>query len=242
MTSHGSPMVDVANLCAYYGKLQALWGIDITVEAGEIVAVLGPNGAGKSTLLRSLSGIRARRTGSCKFLGEDTSRLAAHQIVERGMVHVPEGRQVFRTMSVDDNLDMGAYLVRDRRLVETRREWVFELFPVLQDRRSGMAGNLSGGEQQMLAIARALMAGPKVMLIDEPSLGLAPVMTQAIFAVLRRISGDGVGVLLAEQQVAAALQIAHRGYVLSQGHIARQGDSASLLAAPDVVGALYLKK
>ncbi len=239
--SETSALLGVRALNAYYGPLQALWGINITIGRGEVIAILGPNGAGKTTLLRSISGMRVRREGDIRFDGHSIVSLSTHEVAAEGIMHVPEGRRLFGTMSVDDNLDMGAYLVKNRAEIQSRRAWVFELFPILGQRRHSLAGFLSGGEQQMLAIGRALMARPKLLMMDEPSLGLSPVMAETIFKVLGRIAKEEVGILLAEQQVVAALEVADRAYVLRLGHVQLEGDAKTIRSSLDKVEQVYME-
>jgi branched-chain amino acid transport system ATP-binding protein len=208
-----------------------LKGIDLTVAEGEIVALIGANGAGKSTTLRAISGLVPARAGRLLFAGEDLAGRPAHRIVAAGISHAPEGRRIFTTLSVTENLRMGAYtLGADRAAIEENRERVYQLFPRLAERRGQLGGTLSGGEQQMLCIGRALMARPRLLLLDEPSLGLAPLLVKTIFAAVAEINARGVTVLLVEQNARAALRLAHRAYVLETGRIALSGPAAGLLA------------
>jgi branched-chain amino acid transport system ATP-binding protein len=241
ITVQAPSLLGVERLSAYYGPLRALWGVSIQVSRGEVIAILGPNGAGKTTLLRAISGMRVRREGEIVFDGRSIAALPTHQVAARGVMHVPEGRRLFPTMTVDDNLDMGAYLVRVRSEIEGRRAWVFDLFPVLGQRRSSLAGYLSGGEQQMLAIGRALMARPRLIMMDEPSLGLSPVVADMIFDVLGRIAHEDVGILLAEQQVAAALEVADRAYVLRLGRVQLEGAAQQMHSSLAEVEAAYME-
>jgi branched-chain amino acid transport system ATP-binding protein len=226
-------MLEVEDLTVYYGKRRALEGVSLTVGAGEIVTLLGANGAGKSTTLRAVSGLVAARRGRICLDGRDLGRTPADAIVAAGITHVPEGRDVFPGFTVLENLLVGAHTVR-RREVAPRLDAAFALFPVLRERRAQSAGTLSGGEQQMLAIARALMARPRLLLLDEPSLGLAPMLVREIFGVIRRVNVDGVAVLLVEQNARAALALAARGYVLETGRVVMAGASRDLAADPRI--------
>jgi branched-chain amino acid transport system ATP-binding protein len=230
-------MLDVRNLEARYGRIPALKGIDLKIEAGEVVALVGANGAGKSTLLRVLSGLQ-KSTGQVAFDGEDISTRPPHERVALGIVHAPEGRQVFGPLSVEDNLRLGAYR-RGRAQSAASLERVYAMFPVLAERREQPAGSLSGGQQQMLAIGRALMAQPRLLLLDEPSMGLAPRLVAEIFACVRRLRAADTALLLVEQNARAALAIADRGYVLETGRIVLAGTGAGLLA-DEAVRAAYL--
>jgi branched-chain amino acid transport system ATP-binding protein len=218
------------NLCAAYGKVQVLWGIDLFVEEGEFVTVVGSNGAGKTTMLRTISSLIRATSGKVGFFGQDISNAPSSQIVRLGLTHVPEGRQLFPAMSVADNLELGASPKSDAWAVrqQTQRE-MYTLFPRLEERKLQLAGTLSGGEQQMLAVARALMSLPRLMLVDEPSLGLSPKLTQIVFAALEAVCKRGVAVLLVEQNVRQSLKLANRAYVLENGLVTIQGSGASLL-------------
>ncbi len=227
-------ILSVHDLHVYYGKVHALKGIDLEVEEGEIVTLLGANGAGKSTTLRTISGLLRPRQGEVHFLGQSLAGVPAHQIVYMGISQAPEGRRVFSTLTVQENLSMGAYSRSDRNGIEESRERVFRLFPRLEERRRQVAGTLSGGEQQMLAIGRALMSHPKVLMLDEPSLGLAPLLVRAIFDTVREINAQGVTILLVEQNARAALRLAHRAYVLETGRVALAGTAAELLQSERV--------
>jgi len=229
-------LLEIRNLHIYYGMIHALKGIDLHVEKGEIVTLIGGNGAGKTTTLRAISGLlRPPDSSSIRLQGEELTRIRPHQIVERGVIHVPEGRRVFARMSVEENLAMGAYARKDRSRYREDLEFVFHLFPRLQERRHQLAGTLSGGEQQMLAMGRALMGDPKVLLMDEPSMGLAPVLVEAIFDAIEQLNrARGLTILLVEQNAAMALQIAHRGYVLETGRIVLTGSAAELRVNPRV--------
>lgn len=226
-------LLEVEDLSVAYGGVQALRGLSLEVEAGEAVALLGANGAGKSTTLRAISGLVRPAAGSIRFDGQDLTRLPAHAIVELGIAHVPEGRRVFGTLSVEENLNLGGYTRRGRRqAVAEARERVYHLFPRLRERRAQLAGTLSGGEQQMLAIGRGLMASPRLLLLDEPSLGLAPKLVREIFRTVREINRQGVTVLLVEQNANLALRLAHRGYVLETGRLALGGAASELREDP----------
>jgi branched-chain amino acid transport system ATP-binding protein len=220
-------MLEVSALNAGYGLAQALWDIDLNVESGEMVAILGPNGAGKTTLVNSIAGVARPWSGSVRLDDTDLARLPAHRVSRRGVALVPEGRRIFPKMTVAENLDIGAYGARDQH--DESLQWVHQIFPRLSERSSQTCGTLSGGEQQMLAIGRALMARPKLLLLDEPSLGLAPIIVQVIFDILRQINSAGMSILLVEQNAAEALSLAGRGYVLEEGRIVGEGHSEELL-------------
>jgi branched-chain amino acid transport system ATP-binding protein len=228
------PILEVADLHAYYGQVHALKGCTLHVGRGEIVTLIGANGAGKSTLLRAISGMIPIRSGSVRFRGEALHGQPPHALTALGIAHVPEGRKIFPQLSVKENLEIGGYLVPDRRVVQTRMEAVYELFPRLGERRTQDGGTLSGGEQQMLAIGRALMQNPALLLLDEPTLGLAPVLVETIFTTIQRLHRDGTTILLVEQNAWHALQIAQRGYVLQTGTITLEGEARALAANPSV--------
>jgi branched-chain amino acid transport system ATP-binding protein len=234
-----SPLLSVEDIHTFYGRIEAVKGVSITVDAGEIVTLIGANGAGKSTTLRSIQGITRPRHGSIKFEGKDIRNARPHQIVKAGISQSPEGRRLFPRMSVRENLEMGAFQRRDRAAIEEDIQHVYQLFPRLQERRAQKAGTLSGGEQQMCAIGRALMARPKLLLLDEPSLGLAPILVEKIFEIIIEINKEGTAILLVEQNALMALGIAQRGYVLETGHIALS-DEASALARNERVRKAYL--
>jgi branched-chain amino acid transport system ATP-binding protein len=229
-------VLEVNNLRSSYGRIEVLHGVNLAVRAGEVVALIGSNGAGKTTLLRALSGVQPITAGEIHFLGERIDRLKPHQRVERGMTQSPEGRQIFGPLTVEDNLRLGAYMRRDRG-IETDRDHVFTMFPILAEKRHLLAGGLSGGQQQMLAIGRALMGKPKLLLLDEPSLGLSPTLVDQILAAIVSLRRDGVTVLLVEQNATAALEIADRGYVLETGKVALEGAGEALLSDPKVKAA-----
>ena len=226
-------LLSIRGLDVYYGAVHALKGVDLDVRKGEIVTLIGANGAGKSTLLRSISGLVRPRAGSIAFDGKDLVRLPAHDVVVAGISHAPEGRAVFANLSVEDNLVLGAYRRHDKE-IGSDMDRMFALFPRLGERRKQASGTMSGGEQQMLAIARALMSKPRLLLLDEPSLGLAPLLVADIFRTIVEINREGTTILLVEQNANQALRIAHRGYVLETGKVALSDDAASLLANPAV--------
>jgi branched-chain amino acid transport system ATP-binding protein len=223
-------LLEIDNLHTYYGHVHALKGISLTVDEGEIVTLIGANGAGKSTTLRTVSGLLRPREGRVAFQGKELNDVPAHEIVYRGISQAPEGRAVFATLTTNENLNMGAYsLGGDKEAIEENRRRVFKLFPRLEERKDQIAGTLSGGEQQMLAIGRALMARPKLLMLDEPSLGLAPMLVKAIFQTIREINGQGVTILLVEQNARAALRLADKGYVLETGNIVLGGTAGDLM-------------
>jgi branched-chain amino acid transport system ATP-binding protein len=230
-------MLQIKDLHVYYGSIHALKGIDFHLEQGEIVTLIGANGAGKSTTLNTLSGLLRARTGVISFLDEDITQVPASEIVRRGISQVPEGRKIFATLSVMENLEMGAYLLNNKSQFNQDIEMVFTRFPRLKERRSQLGGTLSGGEQQMLAIARGLMSHPKLMLLDEPSMGLAPILVEQIFEIIRDINDQGVSILLVEQNAQMALAIADRGYVLETGRVILEGVSHELMENPKVIEA-----
>ncbi len=224
-------MLEVSELHSGYGKIEILKGIDLKVPAGKIVSLIGSNGAGKTTFLMSISGVVRARKGQIHFDGQAIEKMQPNSIVQMGITQVPEGRRVFQHMTVEENLDLGAYTRRDDE-VEKDREEMLGLFPVLKTRLKGLAGNLSGGEQQMLAMARALMARPKLLLLDEPSLGLAPKMMEVVFSLIQRINEKGITILLVEQNAFKALELAHYAYVIESGKIQLEGTGAELLSNP----------
>ena len=231
-------LLEIADLSVSYGKALALEGLSLAVEEGEIVAVLGPNGAGKSTLLKAISGALPR-TGAIRFDGRETNQLPAHSVVARGICHCPEGRRLFPELSVRQNLDLGAYLRHQRSAIQKDRERIFELFPVLRERQGQQASTLSGGEQQMLAIGRALMGAPRLLLLDEPSVGIAHRLKLQIFEAIRTIRRAGMTILLVEQDARSALAITDRAYVLEHGRVALEG-RASDLVDNDYIRGVYL--
>jgi branched-chain amino acid transport system ATP-binding protein len=227
-------MLELSNLDAGYGGFQALFGITMSVKAGEAVAVIGSNGAGKTTLLRVISGLLPAAAGSMSMEGTSLRETPPHKIIETGIAHVPEGRRLFPRLSVENNLRIGAYIPAARQKFAERLDQVYTLFPRLKERRAQLAGTLSGGEQQMCAIARALMSGPKLILLDEPSMGLAPVIVAQVFDLVRRLRGEGYTVLIVEQNVRQVLKIADRAYLLEVGRIKASGSSQELLASDEI--------
>ena len=234
--------LEIRDLHVSYGGIRALKGISLTVEEGQIVTLIGANGAGKSTTLRAISGLERPSSGSILYGGEELIGKPAKEIVRRGIIHVPEGRRVFPDMTVAENLKIGAFLRRDSAGIASDMEYVYSLFPRLKERSWQLAGTLSGGEQQMLAVGRALMSKPKVLMMDEPSLGLAPLVVKDIFSIIRRVNEDGITVLLIEQNANAALRVAHYGYVLETGTIALTGTGSELLRDESVREAYLGKK
>ncbi len=234
------PLMELKNVCTYYGNIQALRDISLSVEEGEIVTLIGANGAGKTTTLMSICGITGIRSGQILLDGEDISHLSPHKIVSRGMSQVPEGRRIFPQLTVLENLDMGAFLRDDKELIKVDLDEVFDIFPRLAERRNQQGGTLSGGEQQMLAISRALMARPRILLLDEPSLGLAPLIVHNIFEIIKRINTERkTTIFLVEQNANMALKIANKGYVLQNGVI-KMADSAEKLLQNEEVRKAYL--
>ena len=232
-----SQILKIDDINVFYGSIHAIKGISLEVNEGEIVTLIGANGAGKTTTLHTISGLLRPRSGSIQFCGEDITKVPAHKLVERGLAHCPEGRRVFLQMTVQENLDMGAYIRRDD--FSASLDEVYELFPRLKERRKQVAGTLSGGEQQMLAMGRALMSKPKLLMLDEPSMGLAPILVEQIFAIIQNLHSIGTTILLVEQNAQAALSIADRAYVLETGKITLSGTGAEL-AKSDEVRKAYL--
>ena len=230
-------LLEIKDLHVKYGNVEVLHGINLEVGEGEIVTILGANGAGKSTTLLSISGLVKPARGEVLFEGKALHKLPAHQVVKARISQSPEGRRVFGTLTVQENINLGAYTIKDKEQITRTRKWIYELFPRLEERQHQLAGTLSGGEQQMLAIGRALMSDPKVLLLDEPSLGLAPLLVKAIFQTIREINAAGVTVVLVEQNAKAALRLAHRGYVLEVGNIILSGAASDLLTNPEVLDA-----
>jgi branched-chain amino acid transport system ATP-binding protein len=230
-------MLNVENINVHYGAIHALKEVSFHLEENEIVALIGANGAGKSTSLNTISGLLHPTSGRVVFAGEDISAVSPQEIVRKGIIQVPEGRRIFASMSVWENLEMGAFTRSNRAEINARMESVFERFPRLKERRKQAGGTLSGGEQQMLAIARALMAEPRVLLLDEPSMGLAPILVEQIFDIIREINESGTSIILVEQNALMALSIADRGYVLDTGRVALEGSSDDLLHNPQVINA-----
>lgn len=233
-----NPLLELIDVHTYYGQIHALKGVSLAVNQGEIVTLIGSNGAGKSTTLRTISGILRPRRGEVRLEGQSVAAIAPHRLVQRGIGHVPEGRGVFPALTVLENLEMGAYLLNDRGEFERRIENVFTLFPRLKERMAQKGGTLSGGEQQMLAIGRALMQEPRILLLDEPSMGLAPLLVEEIFNIVQRLNAEQqTTILLVEQNAQAALQVAHRAYVLETGQISITGPAQDLLRDPRVIDA-----
>lgn len=232
-------LLSLDNIHTYYGRIHALKGISMTVEKGEIVTLIGANGAGKSTTLRTISGIVHPREGHISLEGQDITHLDAHIIVNRGVGHVPEGRGIFPKLTVRENLEVGAFTINDKKIIDERMEMVFGYFPRIKERIEQKGGTLSGGEQQMLAIARGLMLNPRILMLDEPSMGLAPVLVELIFDIIKRLNEQGTTILLVEQNALMALSIAHRGYVLQTGKIVLS-DTAENLKKNEMVQHAYL--
>lgn len=226
--------LELDNVCAGYGNVQVLHAINLHVNEGEIVSILGANGAGKTTTLLSISGLATVMSGSIRFDGHDINKMPSYEIVTKGLTQSPEGRRIFGTLSVLENLNLGAFTIKDAASINSTRDWIFDLFPRLFERREQLAGTLSGGEQQMLAIARALMGQPRLLLLDEPSLGLAPLLVKAIFNTVRKINETGVTVLIVEQNAKAALKLCTRGYVMEMGRIVMEDTAENLLSNPNV--------
>ena len=227
-------LLEVKNLEVYYGVICALKGISFEVNEGEIVSLIGANGAGKTTMMQSVVGLIPKRNGTVIFDGHDITKTPCHKIVKLGMTQVPEGRRIFQELSVYDNLLMGAYTVKDQQQFKTEMEKVFDLFPRLAERRKQIAGTLSGGEQQMLAMSRALISKPKLMMLDEPSMGLAPILVDQIFSIIKELHAAGTTILLVEQNANKALEIADRAYVLETGNITLSGTGSELMCSPEV--------
>ena len=227
-------MLEVKDLEVHYGLIKAIKNVSFDVNEGEVIALIGANGAGKTTILHTITGLLSASNGSITFEGKDITKVPAHKIVSMGMAHVPEGRRVFANLSVIQNLRMGAYTRKDKAEIENNLSMVFERFPRLKERQSQMAGTLSGGEQQMLAMGRALMSNPKIILMDEPSMGLSPIFVNEIFDIIRSVKADGTTVLLVEQNAKKALTIADRAYVLETGNIALTGKASDLLNNDDI--------
>ena len=230
-------LLEVKNLVVSYGAIKALRGISFSVEQGEVISLIGSNGAGKTTTLHSISNLIKKNSGSIFFEGTDITNLSADKIVKMGLIQVPEGRRVFANLSVKENLEMGAYLRKDKEQIKKDMEWGYELFPRLKERLSQLAGTLSGGEQQMLAMARALMSKPKLLLLDEPSMGLAPILVDEIFEIIKKINSAGTTILLVEQNAYKALSIANRAYILETGEITKDGNASNLITDKAVISA-----
>lgn len=232
-------LLQVNNLEVYYGVIQALKGISFEVNQGEIIALIGANGAGKTTTLHTITGLLKAKSGSIVYDGADVTRTPGHKLVSMGLAHVPEGRRIFATLTVLQNLKMGAFTRKDKGEIEETLKMIYQRFPRLEERKNQMAGTLSGGEQQMLAMGRALMSHPKLLMLDEPSMGLAPLLVEQIFDIIRQLHADGTTILLVEQNAQAALAVADRGYVLETGRIVTEGTGAALLES-DAIKKAYL--
>ncbi|WP_298935548.1 ABC transporter ATP-binding protein [uncultured Ruegeria sp.] len=229
------PILKIRNIESFYGPIMAIRGVSLDVHPGQIVSILGANGAGKTTLMKTVSGVMDPEKGKITFDGQDIQGSEPHKVVQKGIVHVPEGREVFPLLTVDENLSLGAYTLTDKAQIERDRDLVFSYFPVLKDRRGQEAGTLSGGQQQMLAIGRGLMANPKIMLLDEPSLGLSPLLVQEIFGILKRLNDEqDMTMMLVEQNAHAALELADHGYVMEVGRIVMDGAADVLLESEDI--------
>ena len=222
-------MLKIENIEVCYGFIKAIKGVSFEVEKGEIIALIGSNGAGKTTILHTITGLISPKSGKITFEGKDLTKTPAHKILGMGMAHVPEGRRIFQELTVFENLKLGAYILRDKKQIEKNLEYVYEHFPRLKERKNQLAGTLSGGEQQMLAMGRALMSNPKIILMDEPSMGLSPILVSEIFNIIKEVSADGTTVLLVEQNAKKALSIANRAYVLETGKIVLEGDAKELM-------------
>lgn len=231
-------LLELQEVNAYYGQIRALQDLTLDVQKGEIVTLIGSNGAGKSTTLKAICG-QVKTTGTVRFAEQEITTLATHQVAQLGIAHVPEGRRIFPKLTVKENLEMGAFSVRDKKVIQERLERVFNYFPRVKERLHQQGGTMSGGEQQMLAIGRALMSGPKLLLLDEPSMGLAPVIVEQIFEIIQELNKEGMTILLVEQNAYQALQIAHRGYVIQTGKITL-GDTAASLLGNEQVKEAYL--
>ena len=227
-------MLEVEDIHTYYGDMQALFGVSLTVDKGEIVTMIGANGAGKTTTLKTISGILSPRSGSVTFNGKEIQGTPAHKLVTQGLVLVPDGHQVFPTLTVVENLKMGAITRKDQKAVQEDLEWVYSVFPRLEERTTQISGTLSGGERQMLSIARALMADVDLLLLDEPSMGLAPFLVQEIFEVIRKLNEEGMTILIVEQNARMAFSVAERGYVIEAGHVVLEGSVEDLRTNPQV--------
>ena len=230
-------MLKVENIQVYYGMINAIKGVSFEVNEGEVIALIGANGAGKTTILHTITGLIAPKSGSVMFEGRDLTKTPAHKIVYLGMAHVPEGRRVFQQLTVLDNLKLGAFSMNDKKKVEENLAYVYKHFPRLEERKNQIAGTLSGGEQQMLAMGRALMSNPKIILMDEPSMGLSPLLVNEIFKIIGEVSKEGTTVLLVEQNAKKALSIADRAYVLETGNIVMEGKASDLLSDPRIKAA-----
>ena len=222
-------MLEVTNVSSGYGMVQILWNVSFKIKEKEIVSIIGPNGAGKTTLVKTIAGLISAKTGTIRFKGENVEKLPPYEIVKRGITMVPEGREIFPRMTVEENIRLGAYTIKEKGKVAESRERVYQIFPVLKKKEKTLAQNLSGGEQQMLVIARSLMSNPQLLILDEPSLGLAPIIVEKVLDTLQTINDDGVAVLLVEQNIRDSLNIANRAYVLEEGKIIIEGEGRELL-------------
>lgn len=222
-------MLDVKNVSAAYGMVQILRDVSFKINEKEIVSIIGPNGAGKTTLVKTIMGLLPAKSGTISFMGENIEKLKPYEIVRRGLTMIPEGREIFPSMTIEENLMLGAYTVEDKEKIRDAKEKVYQLFPVLKKKNNALAQTLSGGEQQMLVICRSLMCNPKLLILDEPSLGLAPIIVEKVLDTVRTINDEGVTVLLVEQNIYDSLNVAHRGYVLEEGHVVLEGSSRELL-------------
>ncbi len=222
-------MLEIKDLQVYYGMINAIKGVSFDVNAGEVIALIGANGAGKTTILHTITGLVTPKSGSIVFEGQDLIKTPAHNIIKLGMAHVPEGRRIFQQLTVYENLKLGAYIMKDKKQIEKNLEYVYSHFPRLKERKNQVAGTLSGGEQQMLAMGRALMSNPKILLLDEPSMGLSPLLVNEIFGIIKEVSADGTTVFLVEQNAKKALSIADRAYVLETGKISLSGKASELI-------------
>ncbi|WP_171134795.1 ABC transporter ATP-binding protein [Ruegeria sp. HKCCD7221] len=230
-----APILTIRNVESFYGPIMAIRGVSLDVHPGQIVSILGANGAGKTTLMKTVSGVMDPEKGKITFDGDEIQGSEPHKVVQKGIVHVPEGREVFPLLTVDENLSLGAYTATDKGQIDHDRELVFSYFPILKERRNQEAGTLSGGQQQMLAVGRGLMANPKIMLLDEPSLGLSPLLVQEIFGILKRLNDEqNMTMMLVEQNANAALELAHHGYVMEVGRIVMDGDADVLMKSEDI--------
>jgi branched-chain amino acid transport system ATP-binding protein len=223
-------MLEIENLSAAYGMVQILYDVNFKVEEGEIVSIIGPNGAGKTTLVKTIMGFLHPKTGNIKFKGDSIEKLPTYEIVKKGLTMIPEGREIFPRMTVGENLQLGAFIIADKAKINETKEKVFDIFPVLKKKEKTLAQTLSGGEQQMLVICRSLMSNPQLLILDEPSLGLAPIIVEKVLDTVRTINEEGVTVLLVEQNIHESLNVAHRGYVLEEGKIILEGKSRELLS------------
>ena len=230
-------MLKIENIQVYYGMINAIKGVSFEVNQGEVIALIGANGAGKTTILHTITGLIAPKSGSIVFKGKDLTKIPAHKIVYLGMAHVPEGRRVFQQLTVLDNLKLGAFSVKDKKQIAKNLEYVYAHFPRLEERKNQIAGTLSGGEQQMLAMGRALMSNPEIILMDEPSMGLSPLLVNEIFKIIGEVSKEGTTVLLVEQNAKKALSIADRAYVLETGNIVMEGKASDLMNDPRIKAA-----